>query len=34
MVAVNLDGRYGWIPRDQVDRFRHDHPEAVIIENG
>lgn len=32
MVAVQLgDGRYGYIPQDQVTRFRRDFPDAVVI---
>jgi hypothetical protein len=31
MVAVQLDGRYGYIPEDQVERFKRDHPSGVVI---
>lgn len=32
MVGVQLeDGRYGYIPERNVERFRADHPEAVVV---
>ena len=32
MVGVQLaDGRCGYIPRDQVDRFREENPTAIVI---
>ena len=31
MVPVQLAGRYGYIPASEVERFRHDNPEAVVI---
>ena len=32
MIGVQMgDGRYGYIPEDQIDRFRKDHPAAVVI---
>jgi hypothetical protein len=32
MVGVQMgDGRYGYIPEEQVERFRKDHPSAVVI---
>ena len=32
MVGVQLeDGRYGYIPEKHLERFREDHPEAVVI---
>jgi hypothetical protein len=31
MVGVQIDGRYGYIPEDQVERFRKENPDAVVI---
>lgn len=32
MVGVQMgDGRYGYIPPESVERFRKDHPNAVVI---
>ena len=31
MVAVQIEGKYGYIPEDQVERFKTDHPEATVI---
>jgi hypothetical protein len=32
MVGVQMgDGRYGYIPEEQVERFRRDNPDAVVI---
>jgi len=31
MVAVQINGRYGYIPKDQVERFRRENPDAVVI---
>jgi hypothetical protein len=31
MVAVQIEGRYGYIPEEQIERFKADHPEAVVI---
>jgi hypothetical protein len=32
MVGVQMgDGRYGYIPEEQIERFRRDNPDAVVI---